>query len=66
MTKQTQTRWFGWWYVCIGLGFIALALRAYLGGARPLSVVLRVVIAIGFLALGAGTLKSGRATSGRR
>jgi len=66
MTKEIQARWFGWWYVCIGLGFGALALRSYLGGVRPFQVILRIVVAVGFVALGAGTLRSGVASSGRR
>ena len=56
--RDLQNRWFGWWYVCIGLGFIALALRSYLGGARPTQIILRGVVAAGFLILGASTLKA--------
>lgn len=48
---------YGWWYVCIGIGFALLALRAYIAGVRPWSILLRGVIAAGFLVLGATTLK---------
>lgn len=49
---------FGWWYVSIGVGFALLALRAYLVGARPFAIVLRGIIAAGFMALGATTLNT--------
>ncbi|PYT17932.1 MAG: hypothetical protein DMG59_05945 [Acidobacteria bacterium] len=61
MDAQRQNRLLGWWYVCIGLGFGALALRSFLGGAGTWQIVLRCVIALGFVALGAGTLRSGPA-----
>lgn len=53
-----RARLLGWWYVCIGLGFALLALRNYMYGARPWSIVLRCVIALGFVVLGAVTLRS--------
>jgi len=56
--NQRRARWLGWWYVCIGLGFGLLGLRNLLAGGRPWGVVLRWVIAIGFVLLGAGTLRS--------
>jgi len=53
-----RNRLFGWWYVSIGLGFALLALRNYLYGARPFGIVLRGVIAAGFLLLGIATLRT--------
>jgi hypothetical protein len=50
----------GWWYVCIGIGFALLALRNYMYGARAWSIVLRAVIAFGFVILGAVTLRTPR------
>lgn len=49
---------FGWWYVCIGLGFVLLALRSWIGGVGRWGVGLRLLIAAGFLILGASTLRS--------
>lgn len=40
-----------WWYASIGIGFLLLALRAYLAGDLWWRVGLRVVIAVGFLLL---------------
>jgi len=48
----------GWWYVCIGLGFGILGLRNFLLGAGPWPVVLRCVIAVGFVVLGVTTLRA--------
>jgi len=57
VTKRGSSRLFGWWYVSIGLGFFLLGLR-YLLLSQPLRlVVLRWVIAAGFLVLGWATLR---------
>ncbi|MBV8842414.1 MAG: hypothetical protein JO307_06345 [Bryobacterales bacterium] len=50
----------GWWYICIGLGFILLGFRNLIAGITGWPVVLRWVIALGFLLLGVGTLRSKR------
>jgi hypothetical protein len=42
----------GWWYVSLGAGFLLLGLRAWLLGARFWTVLLRWLIAAGFLVLG--------------
>src|SRR5262249_52878745 len=55
-------RLFGWWYVCLGLAFAALAWRNILYGAPALGIVLRCVIAAGFAMLGVNTLRSARKT----
>jgi hypothetical protein len=39
------------WYLCIGIGFLVLGVRAYLLGAAGWTVVLRWVIAAGFCLL---------------
>lgn len=46
-----RSRLLGWWYACIAVGFFLLALANALRGARPLMILLRVVIAAGFAAL---------------
>lgn len=51
---------FGWWYVCIGVGFSLLALRTYLAGARLFPILLRGVIAGGFILLGVATLTAAK------
>ena len=58
--KPLVVKLFGWWYVCIGLSFAALAWRSFRYGAPRLGIVLRVVIALGFGVLGLGTLRSVR------
>jgi hypothetical protein len=57
-------RLFAWWYICIGLAFVALAARAYLAGAPGLGVGLRLLVAAGFILLGIGELRR-RRKSGR-
>jgi hypothetical protein len=49
---------YGWWFVCIALGFLLLGLRSILAGGHPWMAVLRFVIAAGFLASGVGFLKA--------
>ncbi|HME06658.1 MAG TPA: hypothetical protein VKG25_06390 [Bryobacteraceae bacterium] len=48
----------GWWYVCIGVGFIALGARALIAGVHTWPVAIRFVIALGFLILGVMSLRS--------
>jgi hypothetical protein len=55
---RRRVRMFGWWYVCIGLGFALLGVRSLVRGDRPWTTALRFVIALGFFALGTGTLRS--------
>jgi hypothetical protein len=54
-----------WWYICIGIGFVALAARAFLTGASGWGVGLRIVVALGFVLLGVAEL-SRRGGTGRR
>jgi hypothetical protein len=46
-----RTRWFGWWYAAIAVGFILLAVNRLVIGYRDWTIPLRFVIAAGFLAL---------------
>lgn len=51
---------FGWWYVCIGIGFALLAFRTYLAGSHAVQILLRGVISAGFIVLGVATLKTAK------
>jgi hypothetical protein len=51
-------RLLGWWYICIGLAFVALAVRAFVAGAS--GVWLRVLVAVGFVVLGIVELRRRR------
>jgi hypothetical protein len=53
-------RLWGWWYICIGLGFILLGFRNLVAGITGWPVALRWIIAAGFLLLGVGTLRSNK------
>jgi hypothetical protein len=53
-----SVRLFGWWYICIGLAFVALAVRAFVLGAP--GAWLRVVVAVGFVLLGIVELRRRR------
>jgi hypothetical protein len=61
---MARVRLFGWWYICIGLAFAALAARAFVAGAPGWGVGLRVMVAAGFVLLGIGELRR-RGNSGR-
>ena len=50
-TQRIGGVWFAVWYLCIGIGFAVLALRAYILGAPPGGVILRLIIAVGFVVL---------------
>lgn len=58
-----RTRWYGWWYITIGIGFILLGFRSYLLGDLAWLTGIRFVIAAGFLVLGRATLKASRPSS---
>ncbi|MGD0579222.1 MAG: hypothetical protein ABSC08_09875 [Bryobacteraceae bacterium] len=58
--RRRRSRMFGWWYVCTGLGFALLGLRYWIARAPLFSVVLRFVIAAGFVLLGYATFRSAR------
>jgi hypothetical protein len=52
MGPRSRQRLFAAWYFCIGAGFLLLGIRAFLLGAVVWTVVLRWVIAAGFVVLG--------------
>jgi len=47
-----RSRLYAWWYFTIALGFLLLAINRMLVGEKAWLIVLRVVIAAGFAALG--------------
>ena len=49
--RSRRTKFYVWWYVCIGAAFVLLAIRSYIRGDGGWSIVARVVIAAGFFAL---------------
>ena len=55
-----QSKYWGWWYLSIGFGFLLLAIVHLLQGARLGAVVLRVVVAIGFVLLASMQFRYGR------
>ena len=50
--KWPSRRIFGWWYISIGVGFLLLAINRLILGERPWLILIRLVIAVGFGALG--------------
>jgi fructose-specific phosphotransferase system IIC component len=58
--EQLNSKWFGWWYVTIGIGFAMLALRNYFAGAGAFAISLRSILAAGFVVLGITTLRGRR------
>jgi hypothetical protein len=60
MAPWRRPRWFGWWYLSIGAGFVLLAASRMVRGDFGWPVWLRVAIAAGFFALGWFELRSRR------
>jgi len=58
VNKSLRTRLFAWWYFAIAAGFVLLAINRWILGERMTLIVLRLVIAAGFLILGILTWKS--------
>lgn len=48
----SRSRLYAWWYFTIALGFLLLAINRALFAERTWLIVLRLVIAAGFAALG--------------
>jgi hypothetical protein len=55
-----QSKYWGWWYLCIAFGFLLLAIVRLLQGAGLADIALRLAIAIGFALLGGMQLRYGR------
>jgi hypothetical protein len=58
-----SSRLLGYWYICIGVGFGLLGLRNLLAGAAAWTIVLRWIIGLGFVVLGAGSLETAKPKS---
>jgi len=48
---RSRSKWYALWYLCIGAGFFLLGMRALLLGGWIWGVVLRWIIAAGFIVL---------------
>ncbi len=55
-----QSKYWGWWYVSIALGFLLLAAVHLIQGAGWQDVTLRVGVAAGFALLGWMQIRFGR------
>jgi len=53
MMRQLNSRWMGWWYSAIALGFALLAINRAIVGEKLWLIGVRVVIALGFGTLAA-------------
>ena len=60
LVRAFQSRHWGWWYVCIGVGFLLLAIVHMLQGAGVTDIALRIGVAVGFALLGWMQLRFGR------
>ena len=49
---EKRTRWMGWWYVAIALGFALLTIDHIVTRDKPWLIAVRAVIAAGFAFLG--------------
>jgi hypothetical protein len=58
MDKRLRTKLFAWWYFAIAAGFVLLAINRWLVGERMWLIMLRFLIAAGFLLLGYATFRS--------
>ena len=60
LLRGFESKYWGWWYVSIGIGFLLLAIVNTMRGASLAGIAIRVVIAIGFEVLGWIQFKTGR------
>jgi hypothetical protein len=63
--RRRLARLFGWWYLCVGLGFALLGIRNWIARSSPWAVAIRFVIAAGFLLLAFSMFRPAR-QNGRR
>jgi hypothetical protein len=56
--KSRRARMFRCWYPCIEVAFTLLGIRSALRGDPVWPMALRFLIAVGFVALGVGMLRS--------
>ena len=55
-----ESRHWGWWYLSIGVGFLLLAIVLELKGASLTAVLLRLLVALGFVLLSWMQFRYGR------
>ena len=55
-----QSKYWGWWYLAIGIGFLLLAIVNTLHGGNLAAIFARIVIAIGFECLAWAQFRGGR------
>jgi hypothetical protein len=60
LLRGFESKYWGWWYVSIGVGFLLLAIVNTMRGASLGGIAIRVVIAIGFEILGWIQFRTGR------
>jgi hypothetical protein len=58
VNKRLRTRLFAWWYFAIAAGFVLLAINRWMLGEHITLILLRFLIALGFLILGVLTWRS--------
>jgi hypothetical protein len=60
LLRGFESKYWGWWYVAIGVGFLLLAIVNTMRGASVAAIAIRLVIAIGFEILGLIQFRTGR------
>jgi hypothetical protein len=60
LVRGFQSKYWGWWYVSIGVGFLLLAIVNTMRGGHLAAVAVRIAIAIGFALLGLMQFRYGR------
>jgi hypothetical protein len=60
LVRGFQSKYWGWWYIAIGIGFLLLAIVNTMRGGSLTAIVARIVIAIGFECLAWVQFRSGR------
>ena len=55
-----ESKYWGWWYVTIGIGFLLLAIVNTMRGASLAGIAIRIFIAIGIAILGLIQFRTGR------